>query len=257
MLRASSRPLVGCMAACSEADLFRHAAGLHCERLLRAEVTNQEFQKKGSEVHPDWKAGPREGGWMWIQLSCTGPACDAAGGSCTRALQTRMDNAYSIIGPRCAQEMQRLGCLPSGHRSERSPSRLWIVSGKVKAVAWACSRSWAWTSFARPKHAKGLKRAQKRWKDVVPWQADGSLIFLEANRDPSWVIDGGVKQEPGRRLRFVSESEAIIPALVRDLLPGSAWALEAQLRLSIVLRAHGEGSALNPGGRSSLTSVQW
>lgn len=94
MLRASSRPLVGCMAACSEADLFRHAAGLHCERLLRAEVTNQEFQKKGSEVHPDWKAGPREGGWMWIQLSCTGPACDAAGGSCTRALQTRMDNAY-------------------------------------------------------------------------------------------------------------------------------------------------------------------
>lgn len=25
-------------------------------------------------------------------------------------------------------------------------------------------------------------------------EADGSLVFLEANRDPSWVIDGGAKK---------------------------------------------------------------
>ena len=53
----------------------------------------------------------------------------------------------------------------------------------------------------------------KNQNGAVRLQADGSLIFLEANRDPSWVIDGGAKQ-------------AIIPALVRDLLPGSAQAPE-------------------------------
>ncbi|CAK9082249.1 unnamed protein product [Durusdinium trenchii] len=51
-------------------------------------------------------------------------------------------------------------------------------------------------------------------------KADGHVIFLEANRDPSWVIDGGAKQ-------------AIIPALVRDLL-------------SIVLRSHGDGAEKCP-----------
>eukprot|EP00439_Symbiodinium_sp_Y106_P086663 s425_g35.t1 len=45
-------------------------------------------------------------------------------------------------------------------------------------------------------------------------KADGSVSFLEANRDPSWVIDGGAKK-------------AIIPTLVTDLL-------------NIVLQAHGE-----------------
>ena len=28
-------------------------------------------------------------------------------------------------------------------------------------------------------------------------EADGKVIFLEANRDPSWVIDGGAKKEAG------------------------------------------------------------
>lgn len=36
-----------------------------------------------------------------------------------------------------------------------------------------------------------------------PLQADGHVIFLEANRDPSWVIDGGAKQEPWFRKDFI------------------------------------------------------
>ena len=29
---------------------------------------------------------------------------------------------------------------------------------------------------------------------LAPGKADGSVSFLEANRDPSWVIDGGAKK---------------------------------------------------------------
>lgn len=52
-------------ACATKADLFRHAAqlrpatGVGCFAMLMhvnaAKVTNQEFQKKGSEVHEDWK----------------------------------------------------------------------------------------------------------------------------------------------------------------------------------------------------------
>ena len=35
-----------------------------------AEVTNQEFQKKGSEVHEDWKV-KWEGAEMWVALEET------------------------------------------------------------------------------------------------------------------------------------------------------------------------------------------
>eukprot|EP00747_Dinoflagellata_sp_TGD_P099362 gnl/TRDRNA2_/TRDRNA2_167719_c0_seq2.p1 gnl/TRDRNA2_/TRDRNA2_167719_c0~~gnl/TRDRNA2_/TRDRNA2_167719_c0_seq2.p1 ORF type:complete len:249 (+),score=48.99 gnl/TRDRNA2_/TRDRNA2_167719_c0_seq2:310-1056(+) len=51
-------------------------------------------------------------------------------------------------------------------------------------------------------------------------RADGQLVFLEANRDPSWVVDGHAKQ-------------GVIPALISDML-------------EIVLRAHGD----NPQARS-------
>ncbi|CAE6971811.1 Ttll10 [Symbiodinium natans] len=57
-------------------------------------------------------------------------------------------------------------------------------------------------------------------------KADGTVIFLEANRDPSWVIDPGAKT-------------AIIPTMVTDML-------------DIVLQAHGD-----TGGRSysSITDI--
>ena len=65
---------------------------------------------------------------------------------------------------------------------------------KAKASS-GCSRFWAWTSFARlgAWMCVDMLNARKL-RDQETSEADGSLIFLEANRDPSWVIDGGAKK---------------------------------------------------------------
>lgn len=150
-------------AACfSQADLFRH-------------VTNQEFQKKGSEVHEDWKVWP-------VML--------------LRDLAQQLHN-------------------------DQGQATLWL-SSFWKQVREICLQ--VIDSFS-----ESIRESQPGMFEILGLdfvcKADGSLIFLEANRDPSWVIDGGAKK-------------AIIPALVSDML-------------SIVLRCHGGGESsgwLNPGG---------
>eukprot|EP00435_Cladocopium_sp_Y103_P017624 s3427_g4.t1 len=147
----------------SQADLFRH-------------VTNQEFQKKGSEVHEDWKVWP-------VML--------------LRDLAEQLHN-------------------------DQGQATLWLSSFWTQ-VREICLQ--VIDSFSESIRESQLGMFEILGLDFV-CKADGSLIFLEANRDPSWVIDGGAKK-------------AIIPALVSDML-------------SIVLRCHGDGgepsAGLNPGG---------
>jgi len=58
-----------------------------------------------------------------------------------------------------------------------------------------CSKFWAWISFARRGACHGHStRLHHRLNGLSIVEADGSLVFLEANRDPSWVIDGGAKK---------------------------------------------------------------
>ena len=70
-----------------------------------------------------------------------------------------------------------------------------LTKGKASQ---GCSKFWAWISFARrgsPWVRVGTgTRLHHHLNGLSIVEADGSLVFLEANRDPSWVIDGGAKK---------------------------------------------------------------
>ncbi|CAJ1431790.1 unnamed protein product [Effrenium voratum] len=127
----------------TQADLLRH-------------VTEQEFQKKGGEVHEDWKVWP-----VMLLDDLAAELCQDPG------LAARWTSSFwQQVRGICSQVVE------SFREALREKSQLGMF--EILGLDFVC-------------------------------KADGSVTFLEANRDPSWVIDGGAKA-------------AIIPNMVSDML---------------------------------------
>ncbi|CAE8620925.1 unnamed protein product [Polarella glacialis] len=146
-------------------------------------VTNQEFQKTGGLVHENWSVVP----------VMTLAEVDAQ-----LAAEASFHSGHNINNNNNNNSGQ-----PSPH--EMWSAKFWRQVREICLQVVAC--------FRDPVCKDGqLGTFEILGLDFI-CKADGSAIFLEANRDPSWVVDGSTKQ-------------GLIPALVEEML-------------NIVLRSHG------------------